>query len=111
VPFEGADEFEVMQRHMTEVPVPPSATLAAAGKPGALTKIVDAVILQALEKDREHRYSDMQRFARSLHAARSRDDHEPEVELPQTIPRKLPRAAIAIAIAATLAAIAWALSS
>jgi serine/threonine-protein kinase len=110
VPFAGADEFEIMQRHMSELPTPPSAVLGAAGRAGALPKIVDAVILQALEKDREHRYSDMQRFARSLSAARQRDELAPEAE-PATTPRKIPWAAVAVAMVIAVAAIAWALSS
>ena len=107
VPFEGGDEFEIMQRHMSELPTPPSKVMAA----GALPKIVDAVILQALEKDREHRYADMQRFARSLRAARQRDELAPEPEQATTTPRKIPWAAIAVGLVVAVAAIALALSS
>ncbi len=72
VPFEGADEYEVLSKHMHERPRPPSE----AHPSGRIPTIADAVILQALEKDREHRFSDMDRFARSLRAARSREDGE-----------------------------------
>jgi serine/threonine-protein kinase len=113
VPFEGGDEFEIMQRHMSELPTPPSAVLAAAGRPGGLPKIVDAVILQALEKDREHRYSDMQRFARSLSSARNRDDERIPVAAAEPVEtsRTIPWAAIAVGLVIAIVAIAWALSS
>ena len=75
VPFEGHDEFEIMQRHMSEIPRSPNELLAQAGKP-RVPAIVDAVIMQALEKDREHRFTDMKRFCRSLASARSRDDDD-----------------------------------
>jgi eukaryotic-like serine/threonine-protein kinase len=104
VPFSGGDEFEIMQRHMTELPAPPSAKLGA-----LLPKIVDAVILQALEKDREHRYADMQRFARSLSSARARDDRElaSESAVAGSAPRRIPWAAIAIGVVLATAAIVW----
>lgn len=76
-PFEGSDEYEVLSKHMHERPVPPSEANPA----GQLPSMVDAVILQALEKDREHRFADMQRFARSLAAARSREHEVPVVEV------------------------------
>ncbi len=72
VPFEGKDEFELMQRHMSEAPEPPSERAPQRRIP----TIADAVILQALEKDREHRYCDMQRFALSLKSARTRADSD-----------------------------------
>jgi len=75
-PFEGDDEYELISKHMHERPIPPSEAKRDAGIP----TMVDAVILQALEKDREHRFADMQRFARSLAAARSREHETPLVE-------------------------------
>jgi serine/threonine protein kinase len=75
-PFEGSDEYEVLGKHMHERPVPPSEANPAAGVPS----MVDAVILQALEKDREHRFADMQRFAKSLAAARTREHASSAVE-------------------------------
>ncbi|MFV8750285.1 serine/threonine-protein kinase [Nannocystaceae bacterium ST9] len=75
-PFEGADEYEILGKHVHERPVPPSEARPDAGVP----KMVDAVILQALEKDREHRFADMQRFARSLAAARGREHEIPVVD-------------------------------
>jgi serine/threonine protein kinase len=109
VPFEGGDEFEVMQRHMSEVPNPPSTALAASGR--TLPKMVDAVILQALEKDREHRYSDMQRFARSLSAARQRDESELASEATDQPHSRIPWVVIVIAIVIVIAVIAWMASS
>jgi eukaryotic-like serine/threonine-protein kinase len=108
VPFSGGDEFEIMQRHMSEVPPPPSSVVT-----GGLPKIVDAVILQALEKDRDHRYADMQRFARSLHSARHRDDAElaSEPEDDDAPARAIPWAAIVVALVVIAAAIAWAMRS
>ena len=106
VPFSGGDEFEIMSRHMSEVPAPPSSVV-----PGGLPKIVDAVILQALEKDRDHRYSDMQRFARSLHSARHRDERELAAEsaVVDAGSRKIPWAAIAVALVVLGVVIAWAM--
>jgi serine/threonine protein kinase len=77
-PFEGSDEYEVLSKHMHERPVPPSEANPGAGVP----TMVDAVILQALEKDREHRFADMQRFAKSLAAARAREHESAAAEKP-----------------------------
>lgn len=74
VPFSGRDEFEVVSRHMTESVVPPSRRAPDAGIPS----MAEAVIMQALEKDREHRFTDMERFARSLKSARARPDKAAE---------------------------------
>ncbi len=93
---------------MSEAPVPPSTTFG-----GPLPKIVDAVILQALENDRAQRYADMHSFARSLHSARNRDEAEiaSESAILDRSAREVPWAAIAVAVVVAGAAIAWAMNS
>jgi serine/threonine-protein kinase len=109
-PFEGSDEYEVLAKHMSERPLPPSEV-----RRGELPKMVDAVILQALEKDREHRFADMQRFARSLAATRTREHDIPVVDakgssaaMTSARPRWLVPAAIA-GVVVLVAALALAL--
>jgi eukaryotic-like serine/threonine-protein kinase len=61
--FEGADQGELIGRELNLEIVPPSSLVD--GLPLAL----DAVVLKALERDRDNRYADARRFAIALEKA------------------------------------------
>ena len=65
VPFKGRDEFEVLNKHVKEVPEPPSKKRPDASIPPEAEK----VILRALLKDREERQQSVEELARELQGA------------------------------------------
>ena len=60
IPFGGNSWVEILQKHITELPVPPS--VRRAGLPEAL----DEVVLRAMSKDPRERYQDCESFIDDL---------------------------------------------
>ena len=65
VPFSADTFMGVLTKHMFEVPVAPSSLA-----PG-ITPEVESVILKALQKDREHRFSTMREFLAAIESVGS----------------------------------------
>lgn len=68
-PFDGDNEFAIIQQIVGQAPRPPSSVNAR------LPAAIDAVVAKALAKEREQRYATAGEFANALHAAmRQADD-------------------------------------
>jgi serine/threonine protein kinase len=108
-PFVGEGWGELLLRHMTEAPVPPSMHNSA------VSPAMEAVILCALAKRREDRFASMDAFRRALLAAVGKG---PAVEVvvtpgPSTAAATRPRRSVAfmaggLALVALVAAAGWA---
>ena len=65
-PFTGATPLSVLTAHLTSDLVPPSSRPGAAGR---ITPALEAVIVRALARERDRRYSSAGAFAQALRAA------------------------------------------
>jgi len=73
VPFSGPDEFDVLNQHVTKKPPRPVDV-----RPGMeISPRAEAVVFKALEKDREHRFVDMNAFAVAMRKALDASDDAP----------------------------------
>jgi serine/threonine-protein kinase len=65
IPFRGASPVEIVSRHLTEAPVPPSRRRQELPALPVLDAI-DAVVLRGMEKERERRFPTAAAFRRAL---------------------------------------------
>ncbi len=65
VPFQGTTPVEVIARHLTDPPTPPTEAYPNLSIPRAL----EEVVMQALSKDRETRFKDAQTMSQALEKA------------------------------------------
>ena len=85
VPFQGTTPVEVIARHLTDPPTPPTEAYPNLSIPKAL----EEVVMQALSKDREKRFKDAQSMSQALEKALK------DVEFKQDLERLMKDAATA----------------
>lgn len=102
-PFTGESSFEVMNKHLKEMPPPPSVANPRARIP----KQIDEVIEMALKKDPSARIDTFTRFKEALDAARQRPTYA-KLFLPRIEPKSfVSRSNLKIALLLALIGIAF----
>jgi serine/threonine protein kinase len=76
VPFRGSSPVEVIARHLTDPPVPPSKLRSDLNIPRAL----ESVVLRALSKNREERFANAEAFSEELEKALKEAEFQADLE-------------------------------
>jgi serine/threonine-protein kinase len=105
-PFHGGTTFDLVQRTLKEIPEAPSRRAPASAR-GAISPLLDQIILRCLEKDPDHRIQSAAELQRLLEASL---DDATEVQLPplpQATPSRWPWVVGAAAAATLLGLALW----